>query len=64
MVESAPPRQSVVRLFFVVVCVRDCEGFFLIFFPGSKILAGKHPLDPLLSAPSIAVIPATAKNLT
>ena len=55
MVESAPPRQSVVRLFSDVVCARDCEGFFSDIFPGSKILAGTSPLDPLAELISILV---------
>jgi len=50
MVESAPPPVSpgsaCFSLFFVVICARDCEGFFLIIFPGSKILAGKSPAGP------------------
>jgi len=48
MVESAPPRQSVVRLFllfFVVVCARD---FFLIFSRAQKYWRETHLLlDPL-----------------
>jgi hypothetical protein len=39
MVESAPPCQSVVRLFPVVVCAR----VFSDIFPGSKILVGNSP---------------------
>ena len=47
MVESAPPRQSVVRLFFDVFCARDCEGFFLIFSRAQKYWRETHLLDPL-----------------
>jgi hypothetical protein len=41
------PRQSVVRLFPVVVCVRDCKGFFLIFSWAQKYWRETHLLDPL-----------------
>ena len=50
MVESAPPRQSVVRLFPVVVCTRDCKGFFLIFSRAQKYWRETHLLDPLTLA--------------
>jgi hypothetical protein len=35
------------RLFFVVVCARDCEGFFLIFSRAQKYWRETHLLDPL-----------------
>ena len=53
MVKSAPPRQSVVHLFPVVVCVRDCKGFFLIllfFSRAQKYWRETHLLDPLTLA--------------
>ena len=34
-------------LFFVVVCARDCEGFFLIFSRAQKYWRETHLLDPL-----------------
>ncbi len=46
MVESAPPRQSVVRLFFVVVSRKDFFLVFSDFFEVSKILAGNSPAGP------------------
>jgi hypothetical protein len=42
MEEIVPPRQSVVRLFFVVV---SAKNFFCIFVV-SKILAGNSPAEP------------------
>ncbi len=44
MEEIVPPRQSVVRLFFVLVSAKDFSDIFAI----SKQLAGTHLLDPLL----------------
>ena len=35
------------RLFFVVVCTRDCEGFFLIISHAQKYWRETHLLDPL-----------------
>ena len=49
MVESAPPRQSVVRLFPLVFCCCLHERLRRIFsdnFPRSKILAGNSPAGP------------------
>ena len=44
MVKIAPPRQSVVHLFFVVVALKIFSDIFAV----SKILAGNsHLLDPL-----------------
>jgi hypothetical protein len=51
MVESAPPRQSMVRLFPVVVCARDCKCFFLIFSRAQKYWRETHMLDPLAPGP-------------
>ena len=45
MVESAPPRQSVVCLFFVVVSAKVFSDFFWI-FTVSKILPGNSPAGP------------------
>jgi len=45
MVEIAPPRQSVVRLFFDVVCAKYVH-FFSNIFAGSKILAGNSHAGP------------------
>ena len=42
MVKIAPPRQSVVRLFFVVVALRIFSDIFAV----SKILAGNSPAGP------------------
>jgi hypothetical protein len=52
MVESAPPCQSVVRLFplvFFVVCARDCEDFILILSRAQKYWRETHLLVPLPS---------------
>jgi len=57
MVESAPTRQSVVRLFFVVVCAKD---FFLIcLFSRAKTIYWRetHLLDPL----AVVVVAAAAE---
>ncbi len=40
------PRQSVVRLFFVVVCARDCEGFFLMILQAQKYWRETHHWTP------------------
>ena len=44
MVKCAPPRQSVVRLFFVVVCAKDFSDICV----GSKLLVRNSPARPLL----------------
>jgi hypothetical protein len=47
MVESAPPRQSVVHLFPLVVCCCLRKVFFLIFSQAQKYWRETHLLDPL-----------------
>ena len=47
MVKSAPPRQSVVRLFFLVSSCFLCEGFFLMISRAQKYWRETHLLDPL-----------------
>jgi len=52
MVESAPPHQSMVRLFplvsdcFLLLFARETAKDFSYIFPGSKILAGNSPAGP------------------
>jgi hypothetical protein len=48
MEESDPPRQSVVRLFFVVVSAKDVCTFICLFLRSQKDWRETHLLDPLL----------------
>ena len=52
MVESAPPRQSVVRLFFLSFFF-SAHQFFLVSRHNKKKGGGEDPLDPLPSVTGI-----------